>query len=96
MFVTRKGGSEVLVLHRSVEQGGYWYVVAGGVEPGEAVREAAARELLEETGPLAKPASGVEVVEYVYALTEEPADRRHDTTRPSRNSKYPPSTSPRR
>jgi len=77
VFVTRKGGSEVLVLHRSAEQGGYWHVVAGGVEPGETVREAAARELLEETGLLAKPATGVEVVEYVYPLTEEPADRRH-------------------
>ena len=38
---------------------------------------AAARELLEETGLRAEPATGVEVVEYVYALTEEPADRRH-------------------
>jgi 8-oxo-dGTP pyrophosphatase MutT (NUDIX family) len=64
VFVTRKGGSEVLVLHRSAEQGGYWHIVAGGVEPGEMVREAAARELLEETGLLAKPATGVEVVEY--------------------------------
>jgi len=36
VFVTRKSLSEVLVLHRSPEQGGYWHVVAGGVEPGEA------------------------------------------------------------
>jgi 8-oxo-dGTP pyrophosphatase MutT (NUDIX family) len=76
VFVTRKGGSEVLVLHRSAEQGGYWHVVAGGVEPGETVKEAAARELLEETGLLAKPANGVEVLEYVNLLTEEPADGR--------------------
>ena len=52
-------------------------MVAGGVEWGETVAEAAQRELGEETGLLAKPAGGVEVVEYVYALTEEPADRRH-------------------
>jgi 8-oxo-dGTP pyrophosphatase MutT (NUDIX family) len=43
IFVTRKGGSEVLILHRSPKQGGYWHVVAGGVEPGE--RVAAARSL---------------------------------------------------
>lgn len=41
------------------------------------VAEAAERELREETGLLAKPAAGVEVVEYVYPLTEEPADRRN-------------------
>jgi 8-oxo-dGTP pyrophosphatase MutT (NUDIX family) len=33
--------------------------------------------LEEETGLLAKPAAGVEVVEYVYRLTEEPAERRN-------------------
>lgn len=77
MFVTRRSGSEVLVLHRSAEQGGYWHVVAGGVERGEKVADAAERELREETGLLAKPAAGVEVVEYVYPLTEEPADRRN-------------------
>jgi dATP pyrophosphohydrolase len=76
VFVTRKGGSEVLVLHRSVEQGRYWHVVAGGVERGETVPEAAERELEEETGLLAKPTPEIEVVEYVYPLTEEPADRR--------------------
>ena len=52
-------------------------MVAGGVEFGETVAEAAQRELEEETGLLAKPAAGVEVVEYVYPLTEEPADRRN-------------------
>jgi dATP pyrophosphohydrolase len=77
VFVTRSNGVEVLVLHRSAAQGGYWHVVAGGVEFGETVAEAAQRELEEETGLLAKPAAGVEVVEYVYSLTEEPADRRN-------------------
>lgn len=76
VFVTRKGGAEVLILHRSPVQGGYWHVVAGGVEPGETATEAAARELLEETGLAAEPVAGVEVVEYVYSLTEEPAERR--------------------
>jgi 8-oxo-dGTP pyrophosphatase MutT (NUDIX family) len=76
VFVTRRSGSEVLILHRSAAQGGYWHVVAGGVEVGETVTEAAQRELEEETGLRAEPAGGVEVVEYVYSLTEEPADRR--------------------
>jgi 8-oxo-dGTP pyrophosphatase MutT (NUDIX family) len=60
VFVTRKRGSEVLIVHRSPEQGGYWHVVAGGVEPGEAVEEAAERELREETALVAvSPASFV-------------------------------------
>ena len=76
VFVTRRNGSEVLVLHRSPRQGGYWHVVAGGVEPGETALEAAERELQEETGLVAKVTAGTEVTEYVYPLTEEPAERR--------------------
>src|SRR3954452_14377027 len=49
VFVTRRQGSQVLILHRSPIQGGYWYVVAGGVEAGEEPDEAARRELAEET-----------------------------------------------
>ena len=63
--LTRKSGSEVLLVHRSPKQGGYWHVVAGGVEPGESEREAAKRELREETGLVADAVPGVEVVEYV-------------------------------
>ena len=77
MFVTRHGGREVLVLHRSPAQGGYWHVVAGGVEAGETPAEAAARELLEETGLVAEVSAGIEATEYCYALTEEPAERRN-------------------
>ena len=77
VFVTRKSDSEVLIVHRSPAHGGYWHVVAGGVEPGEAVEKAAERELREETGLVAKVAAGVKVIEYVYPLTEEPADRRN-------------------
>ena len=76
MFVTRRGGGELLLLHRSPRQGSYWHVVAGGVESGESPSEAAQRELHEETGLIANVRESVEVVEYVYALTEEPADRR--------------------
>ncbi len=71
LFVTRDGGREVLVVHRSPAQGSYWHVVAGGVEPGESALEAARRELLEETGLVAEPEEGVDVTEYVYRLDEE-------------------------
>jgi 8-oxo-dGTP pyrophosphatase MutT (NUDIX family) len=75
VFVTRRGGRDVLLVHRSPEQGGYWHVVAGGVELGETAAEAAVRELLEETGLAARVADGIEVTEYVSTLTREPADR---------------------
>ena len=75
VFVTRRGGRNVLLLHRSPEQGGYWHVVAGGVEPGETAVEAAKRELREETGLVAELTPGIEVTEYVSTLTKEPADR---------------------
>jgi 8-oxo-dGTP pyrophosphatase MutT (NUDIX family) len=75
VFVSRNRGAEVLILHRSAVQGGYWHVVAGGVEPGETATAAAERELREETGLAAIAEDGIEVVEYVSTLTEEPAER---------------------
>ncbi|HJV30421.1 MAG TPA: NUDIX domain-containing protein [Gaiellaceae bacterium] len=80
VFVTRRGGRDVLLVHRSPEQGGYWHVVAGGVEPGETAVEAAERELREETGLAARLTTGIEVTEYVSTLTKQPAGRRdlHD------------------
>src|SRR4051794_5011362 len=76
VFVTRRQGSQVLILHRSPIQGGYWYVVAGGVEAGEEPDEAARRELAEETSLVTDVSGGPRVIEYAYPLTEEPADRR--------------------
>jgi 8-oxo-dGTP pyrophosphatase MutT (NUDIX family) len=73
VFVTRKGGAEVLILRRSAVQGGYWHVVAGGVEPGETAIAAAERELCEETGLVGTVEAGVEVVEYVDPVTKAPA-----------------------
>lgn|SRR5512146_2366554 len=76
IFVTRRQRTQVLVVHRSPTQGSYWHVVAGGVEPGETAEDAARRELLEETGLDAHVVAPRTVVEYAYALTEEPAARR--------------------
>lgn len=72
MFVTRRDAPEVLLLRRVSAGGGYWHVVAGAVEAGESAREAAVRELHEETGLLASLGEGVEVVEYVNPATMKP------------------------
>jgi 8-oxo-dGTP pyrophosphatase MutT (NUDIX family) len=50
VVVVVRRGPELLVLERSQARGGYWNLVAGGVEDGESAGEAAARELDEETG----------------------------------------------
>lgn len=48
--VVVRRGTQFLVLERSPARGGYWNLVAGGVEAGEDAAQAAARELAEETG----------------------------------------------
>jgi 8-oxo-dGTP pyrophosphatase MutT (NUDIX family) len=76
IFITRHEVAETLIVHRSEVQGSYWHVIAGGVEPGETPREAAVRELFEETTLVTALDEGPAVIEYQYALTEEPAPRR--------------------
>jgi dATP pyrophosphohydrolase len=50
LFRTGESGDEVLILHRTPEDGGYWHAVAGTIENGETGAEAAIREGQEETG----------------------------------------------
>ena len=64
VFVHR--GDQLLVLHRTQED--YWHVVAGSLEEGEASADAAARELREETGLVARPIDMT--LEQTYAITE--------------------------
>jgi 8-oxo-dGTP pyrophosphatase MutT (NUDIX family) len=63
VFVHR--GEQLLVLHRVQEN--YWHVVAGALEQGESFAEAAARELREETGLVARPIDMR--LEQTYAIT---------------------------
>jgi len=50
LLVMYRAGPSFLVLLRSPESHGYWHLVAGGIETGEAPDAAALRELGEETG----------------------------------------------
>jgi dATP pyrophosphohydrolase len=77
IFVTRRGRSEVLLVHRNPSLGSYWHTIAGGVEEGETAEQAAARELREETALGGVDFCPVETtVEYGYAVSEEPPERR--------------------
>ena len=79
VFVRR--GEEVLVVHRSPGGGGYWHSVAGGVEAGETEREAAIRELHEETSLDAREDLVAVGHRFSYSLEEEPSERQE---------RYPP------
>ena len=52
--ILREG--RLLVVHRVPEDGDYWHLVGGGVEPGETAAAAAAREAFEEVGLAVQPA----------------------------------------
>lgn len=71
VFVFVRRGEEYLILRRSPKQGGYWHSVAGALEAGETYPEAAARELLEETGLAAAPRDLGRPYDYDIAGWEE-------------------------
>ncbi|ABM81248.1 NUDIX hydrolase [Hyperthermus butylicus] len=76
-IVVRRGsaGLEVLLVRRKYDPfRGYWSFPGGHVEPGEPLLEAAARELLEETGIRARPLGVIHIHELV---AEGPDGRRH-------------------
>lgn len=58
VYVVLRRGNEILVQQRAGTgyRDGYWAVVAGHVDPGESVHEAAAREAHEEAGVTIDPA----------------------------------------
>jgi len=64
--VRRIGGHwEYLLLRRIPSRGGFWQGVTGGVQQGEGLKEAAQRELLEETGLVP---SLLEKINYSYSF----------------------------
>ena len=75
VFITRRGGREVLLVHRVPEHGDYWHVVAGGIEPGETAAQAAQREMREETALEAPLRSAIGITEYMDGRSGEPAER---------------------
>lgn len=60
VFVVVEHEGHVLVV-REAKDGQRWYAPAGGLEPGETIREAAIRETLEESGVLVEPVGLVRI-----------------------------------
>lgn len=59
--------SEVLVLKRTADRGGFWQIITGAVNPDETVDRAATRELYEETGAQRSPVA----LGYVHTFVQE-------------------------
>jgi dATP pyrophosphohydrolase len=78
VIVAVRRGPDFLVLHRSPSCDSYWHLVAGAEEQGESAAEAAARELLEETG--FDPAGGLvdlgRTFSYPLAKQSQPVQER--------------------
>lgn len=55
LAVTLRGGDVLLARRRNPPDAGLWGFPGGHVDPGETALDAAARELLEETGVIATP-----------------------------------------
>ena len=67
-----RGDSEVLLLRRIPQRGGFWQTLTGRREPGESPLAAAAREVYEETG-LAPALSDLADLRYVHGFPLDPA-----------------------
>ena len=65
---TVEGNWEYLLVKRIPSRGGFWQGVTGGVEGKEDPVEAAARELVEETGLVP---SDLQAIEYTYSFPVE-------------------------
>ncbi|AIP64890.1 NUDIX hydrolase [Burkholderia thailandensis] len=63
--VTFRGDDVILVQRGKEPQKGTWGFPGGSVEPGESLRDAAARELFEETGVRAEIGEPIDVVEVI-------------------------------
>ncbi|HET9449976.1 MAG TPA: lipoyl(octanoyl) transferase LipB, partial [Aggregicoccus sp.] len=62
-------GTQVLLLRRTAERGGFWQTVTGRLEPGESAAQAAAREVHEELG---RPLQVVDLgYRHAFALGDE-------------------------
>ena len=67
-----RGDSEVLLLRRIPQRGGFWQILTGRREPGESPLATAAREVYEETG-LAPALSDLIDLHYAHSFALDPA-----------------------
>ena len=65
VFVIVEHAGQVLLV-REAKHGQRWYAPAGGLEPGESIREAAIRETQEEAGVLVEPLGLLRVEQQWY------------------------------
>jgi 8-oxo-dGTP pyrophosphatase MutT (NUDIX family) len=65
VFVIVEHAGQVLLV-REAKHGQRWYAPAGGLEPGESIREAAIRETQEEAGVLVEPIGLLRVEQQWY------------------------------
>jgi 8-oxo-dGTP diphosphatase len=63
--VLLKGDHILLVQRKNPPQAGFWSVPGGVVKLGEPIGQAAARELLEETGIMASPVKVIYTADYI-------------------------------
>ena len=70
LYRLRAGAPELLMLRRAPARGDFWHWVSGAPERGESDREAAIREVLEETG--LDVAATIFALDYRYAYPLRP------------------------